>query len=68
MTRRARYPTPYTVGPFRLVRLRRRSGFAIVDTRTGRYAYTKPSRATARPLPAMIPTAREALTIAASLA
>lgn len=68
MSGRARYATPYSVGPFRLVRIRRRSGFAIVDSRTGRIAWTRANPTTGRPIPAMIPSAREALTIARSLA
>ncbi len=69
MTRRHRiYPTRMHVGPFRLVNLRRCRGFAILDDRTGAIARTARHPITGRPIPALEPDARRALTIAADLA
>lgn len=52
-------PTTYERGPYRLVRLSHRSGYAIQDTRhTGkrrRYALTEPSPSTGRPVPSRFP-------------
>ena len=69
MTRgRRAYPTRMTVGPFRLMKLRHRRGFAIVDDRTGAIAYTEAHPVTGRPIPALEPDARRALRIAAMMA
>lgn len=56
------------VGPYRLVRFRHRRGFAIIDDRSGQVAYTLAHPITGRPIPALEPDARRALTIAADLA
>jgi hypothetical protein len=57
--RTRRYPTRYARGPFRLVRISQRGGYAIEDTRhTGpraRYALTEPQPNTGRPIPLRLP-------------
>jgi hypothetical protein len=65
--RRRCYPTRMTVGPFRLVTLRHRRGYAIVDDRTGRVAYTAAHPISGRPMAALVSDAREALRIAAAI-
>jgi hypothetical protein len=49
------YPTRYTSGPFQLIRHRMQTGYAIIDTRTKRYAYTEPHPNTGRPVPTHLP-------------
>ena len=66
--RRRSYLTRMAVGPFRLVRLRHRRGYAIADDRTGAIAYTGAHPVTGRPVPAVEPDARRALRLAADLA
>lgn len=66
--RRLTCQTGMTVGPYRLITFRRRRGFAIIDDRTGRAAYTTPHPITGRPIPQLEPDARRALRIAADLA
>ena len=65
--RRIHYRTHMAVGPFRLVTFRHRRGFAILDDRTGQVAYTTPHPISGRPIAALEPDARRALTIAADL-
>ena len=69
MTRRRRlyFPSRMAVGPFRLATLRHARGYAIVDDRTGQIAYTTAHPISGRPIPALEPDARRALTIAAML-
>lgn len=64
-TRRLYYPTHYAVGPYQLVTLRRRRGYAILDSRTGRWGYTE--RVPVRGRPVLEPNLDRALRIAASL-
>ncbi len=66
--RRIMYSTKMTAGPYCLVTFRRRRGYAILDDRTGAVAYTTPHPVNGRPIPALEPDARRALTIAADLA
>jgi hypothetical protein len=61
--RRITYPTRYTLGPLRLVTLRRQSGYAIADA-AGIVA-TRAHPVSGRMIPALFPTAREALSRAA---
>lgn len=69
MTRRhIQYPTHYAAGPYRLVQLRRRRGYAIRDDRTGEYAYTEAHPISGRPVPALEPNLDRALAIAAMIA
>ncbi len=49
MARRRAYPTRYTAGPYRVVELSLRRGFAVVDDH-GRYALTHQTP-TGRPVP-----------------
>ncbi len=56
------------VGPYRLVTFRHRRGFAILDDRSGQVAYTTPHPVSGRPIAALEPDARRALSIAAMLA
>lgn len=53
------YPTHYSSGPFRLIRLSHRGGYMIADGRhTGprtRYAITAPHPTSGRPVPARLP-------------
>jgi hypothetical protein len=66
-----RYPTAYRRGPFALVRLSHRAGYAVIDERhTGprvRYALTEPHPTTGRPMPRRLPLP-EALAALAQLA
>jgi hypothetical protein len=66
---RTQYPTHYAVGPYRLVTLRRRRGYAIIDSRTGQYAYTArhPNGGRAY-VPAVEPNVDRALAIARMMA
>lgn len=66
--RRLNYPTRYNVGPYRLVTLRRRTGYAIIDSRTGRYAYTEAHPNSGRSVPCLEPSVDRALRIARSIA
>lgn len=61
--RRITYPTRMSVGALRLVTLRRHHGYAIA-TADGEIVATRPHPISGRPIPAIIPTAREALRIA----
>lgn len=65
--RRIHYPTHYAAGPYALVTLRRRRGYAILDERTGEYAYTEAHPVTGRPVPALEPNLDRALSIAAMI-
>ena len=69
MTRRRRlyFRSRMAVGPFRLVTFRHQRGYAVLDERTGAVAYTTPHPISGRPIPALEPDARRALTIAAML-
>lgn len=67
MTRRLVFPTAHHVGPFRVVTRRQQRGYEIRDDRTGRPAYTEAHPNTGRPIAAVVPTVRQALTIARSL-
>jgi hypothetical protein len=62
--RRITYPTRYTLGALRLVTLRRRSGYAIANE-AGAIVATRAHPISDRPIPALFPTAREALRAAA---
>jgi hypothetical protein len=66
MKRRIRYPTPYSLGPLRLVTFRHRRGFAITDER-GRCVWTTPHPVSGRPIPQLEPDARRALRIMAAI-
>jgi len=56
VTSRHTVPTSYTDGPYRLVRFRLLSGYAIQDTRVrGRYAWTEPNPVTGRPMALRFP-------------
>jgi hypothetical protein len=57
---RVAYPTPYAVGPLRLVTFRRRRGYAIADA-AGAIVYTTPHPITGRLMPAIEPDVRRAL-------
>lgn len=65
--RRIHYPTRYAVGPYQLVTLRRRRGYAILDSRTGRWAYTERAPNNGRNYVPVLEDLDRALTIAASL-
>lgn len=65
--RRITYPTPYAVGPLRLVTFRHRRGYAISNA-AGEIVYTTPHPVTGRPMPALEPDARRALRIAREIA
>lgn len=52
---RLTYPTRHAVGPYRLVRIRMRGGYAIRDDRTRRYAVTTAHPVTGRPIPRLYP-------------
>ena len=66
--RRILYVTPGGPGPYQPARLRRVRGWTIVDTRTGRIAWTEPHPLTGRARPAIVPTFAAALQIAEDLA
>ena len=66
--RHLNYPTHYSAGPYRLVTLRRRRGYAIVDSRTGAYAYTAHHPVSDRAVPALEPNIDRALAIARMMA
>jgi hypothetical protein len=61
--RRVTYPTRYTVGPLRLVTVRRCRGYAIADA-SGAIVWNELHPVTGRPIPKLEPDIRRALTIA----
>jgi hypothetical protein len=65
--RRLTFPTAHHVGPFRIVTMRQVRGYAILDDRTGRPAWTEAHPITGRPRALMVPTVPVALRIARSL-
>ena len=65
--RRLIFPTAHHVGPFRIVTMRQQRGYAILDDRTGRPAWTEPHPVTGRDRALMVPTVHIALRIARSL-
>lgn len=68
MTRRRRvtYPTRYALGVLRLVTIRRQHGYAIANA-AGAIVATRAHPASGRPVPALYPTPRAALRIAAEI-
>lgn len=66
-SRHRRYPTRHRIGPFRLVTVGQHRGVAIIDERTGRYAFCTPHPVTGRPIPEYLPTIDAALRIAHTL-
>lgn len=64
--RRITYPTRYTLGPLRLVTLRRQHGYAIANA-AGEIVATRPHPISGRPIPALAPNPRAALRIAAEI-
>lgn len=62
------YISPAGPGTYQPARLRRVRGWTIVDTRTGRIAWTEPHPISGRARPAIVPTFAAALRIAEDLA
>jgi hypothetical protein len=61
--RRLTYPTGRSIGGYQVVTFRHTRGFAILAP-DGTAAYTSAHPVTGRPRPALLPTMREALTVA----
>jgi len=49
------FPTHYADGAYRLIRHRMMGGYAILDERTRRYAYSIPHPVTGRSMPQHLP-------------
>ena len=59
--------TRFAVGPLRLVTYRQERGYGIIDSRTGRPAYTESHPVSGRPIVALVPDVHRALLIAQSI-